>query len=412
MADADLMVGKQMLFTVGTNQHVNGTIKYVGRLAEDPTDQQWVGVELDEAVGRHSGRHYFSCAPKHGLFVKAATAVAASVCSDTGGRMVEPQMGPLFSRYFAGMEAAAFEAGVKLCTPPAQPLDVYDALLIIDMQYDFLPGGAFGVPEGNDILQPLAGLISAGAAAGATMICTRDYHPHDHASFNTQGGPFPPHCLQGGRGSKLCPPIANAMSSARKAYPGLVDIVFKGWHKHVDSFGAFEYSNGLAQGRLVHRQPEESKPCSFLSFTGACQLRCSSLHEDINAPPDVLSADERISLAERLGKRRSLFILGLALDFCVCDTSLTAREAGYENVYIVLDVSASRRHLAQPSQPESNSLSPIPDVRLASQAARPSHVPPIGFLTPPPDLFRKAHDAGVKFCLMADMFPRVVFGKE
>ena len=47
-----------MLFTVGPNQHVNGTIKYIGPLEEDLSGQEWVGVELAEPVGRHSGRQY------------------------------------------------------------------------------------------------------------------------------------------------------------------------------------------------------------------------------------------------------------------------------------------------------------------------------------------------------------------
>ena len=372
--DGSLTVGTQMLFTIGPNQHVNGTIKYIGGLEEDASGQEWVGVELAEPVGRHSGRQYFACAPRHGLFVKAATALAASACSSEAGRLLLPVRGPLFHEYFAGMEAAARDAGVELCTPPPNALGASDALLAIDMQYDFLPGGAFGVPEGNDCIQPISGLLIAGAAAGATMICTRDYHPHDHASFNTQGGPFPPHCLQGSRGSKLCAPIATALTSAKASYPNTVDVVFKGWHRHVDSFGAFPYPEQMAEGRLVQRSPA-GPPCSFLSWTGAAQLTCSALHEDINAPPDVMAAEERVGLAARLGPRRALYISGLAIDFCVCDTALTAREAGYEHVYIVLD------------------------------AARPSHVPPIGFLTPPADLFHKAHAQGVKFCTLEQMFP-------
>ena len=238
--EGSLRIGTQMLFTVGPNQHVNGTIKYIGPLVEDATGTEWVGVELSEPVGRHSGRQYFSCQPKHGLFVKSVTASAASACS-TDGRLVVPFMGPLFTQYFAGLEAAARDAGVALLSKPSARLGEPDAVLFIDMQYDFLPGGAFGVPEGNDTLQPLAGLLSAGAAAGATMIATRDYHPHDHASFKDQGGPFPPHCLQGSRGSRLAATVARALTAAKKAYPDTVDVVFKGWHKHVDSFGAFTY---------------------------------------------------------------------------------------------------------------------------------------------------------------------------
>ena len=366
-----IFVGQTMLFTVGPEQHVNGTVKYLGPLKEDPTGQQWVGVELTEPVGRHSGRQYFECQPRHGLFVRAHTAAAAAACSSC--TLEAPSRGPLFSEYLSGMERAARSHASALCTPPAHRFGAQDALLGIDLQYDFLPGGAFGVPEGDDTLKPIAGLIAAGAAAGGTIIMTRDYHPHDHASFNTQGGPFPPHCLQGSRGSRLQATIARALTAAKRAYPSTVDVVFKGWHRHVDSFGAFPYPDGLAEGRLVHRQPEG---CSFLSWTGAATLCCSALEEDINAPPDVMAAEERRSLGERLGPRRSVFICGLALDFCVIDSALTAKAAGYDDVYIILDVS------------------------------RPSHVPPIGFLTPPADLYLKAVGGGVKFCWLADVFPQ------
>jgi len=358
---------------VGPEQHVMGVVKYIGPLHEDASGVDWVGVELAEPVGRHSGRQYFPCQPKHGLFVKLSTALAAAAGSD--GHMVEPTRGPLFTEYLAGMETAAAEAGTSLFTPPPKRLAADDAVLIIDMQYDFLPDGAFGVPEGNDCLAPIAALIAAGVSAGATIICSRDYHPHDHASFNTEGGPFPPHCLQGSRGSRLAAPIASALTAAKRAAPNLVDVVFKGWHAHVDSFGAFTYTEPMATGRLVQRQIAECEPCSLLSWTGASCLTCSALAEDINAPPDVLAAESRVSLKQRLGDVRALYILGLALDFCVLDSALTAKASGYSDVYIIID------------------------------GARASHVPPIGFLTPPASLFTKAHQAGVRFCIMRDMWP-------
>merc|ERR1719440_899714 len=155
-----LQVGAQMLFTVAADQHVNGTVRYIGPLQEDTTGQEWVGVELAEPVGRHSGRQYFQCQPRHGLFVKAATALAATACGDV--RLTKARIGPLFTEYLAGMEAAASKAGVKLCEVPSARLGKEDAVLGIDLQYDFLPGGAFGVPEGDDTLKPFANLLSAG----------------------------------------------------------------------------------------------------------------------------------------------------------------------------------------------------------------------------------------------------------
>ena len=123
-----------MLFTVGPEQHVMGVVKYIGPLHEDASGVDWVGVELAEPVGRHSGRQYFPCQPKHGLFVKLSTALAAASGSD--GHLIEPQRGPLFTEYLAGMEAAAAAAGVPLFAPPPKRLGANDAVLIIDMQYD------------------------------------------------------------------------------------------------------------------------------------------------------------------------------------------------------------------------------------------------------------------------------------
>lgn len=167
MSSHGLELGQSMLFTVGPDQHVNGTVKYIGPLHEDSSGQDWIGVELAEPVGRHSGRQYFACQPRHGLFVKAATALAASACSDQ--RLITPNRGPLFAEYLGGMEQAARVAGGPLITPPPHRLGAQDAVLGIDLQYDFLPNGAFGVPEGDDTLKSIAGLISAGAATGARV---------------------------------------------------------------------------------------------------------------------------------------------------------------------------------------------------------------------------------------------------
>ena len=101
-------------------------------------------------------------------------------------------------------------------TPAADaPLGPDDALVVIDMQADFLPhdaalnphGGRFGVPEGDHLVGTIVRLIDAATDAGATVVATRDYHPFDHVSFTTQGGPFPAHCVQGTKGSKLVPPM-------------------------------------------------------------------------------------------------------------------------------------------------------------------------------------------------------------
>ena len=114
-----------------------------------------------------------------------------------------------------------------------------DALLVIDMQNDFVPcspanptGGKFGVPEGDAIAPPIAELISFFMQRGASVVATRDYHPHDHASFMGQGGPFPAHCVQGSEGSKFRPVISRALSAAMTAAGAdKVVVAFKAMHE-------------------------------------------------------------------------------------------------------------------------------------------------------------------------------------
>lgn len=72
-----------------------------------------------------------------------------------------------------------------------------DTLIIVDMQYDFLPGGTFAVAGGPTIVPLIANAIEDAHTQGSKVIFTRDYHLLDHISFNTQGGHFPPHCKQG-----------------------------------------------------------------------------------------------------------------------------------------------------------------------------------------------------------------------
>ena len=118
-----------------------------------------------------------------------------------------------------------------------------DALLIIDVQKDFVPrsssnpqGGAFGVSEADAILPLVTSLIAAAADASATIVATRDYHPHDHVSFESNGGAFPPHCLQGSEGAKFMPEVATALGSAyRRLGPERVHVAFKGFHEEVSA---------------------------------------------------------------------------------------------------------------------------------------------------------------------------------
>ena len=252
-------VGTQMTFVVGSNHHVKGTIRYIGPLDEDNSGQDWLGVELVEPVGRHSGRQYFECAERCGLFVKASS---VAKMTDTDPPFHPPRRGPLHEQYEAGMLAVT--GGSTLTTSPPQPIGVGDVLMVMDMQYDFLPGGSFGVPEGDDVIDSVCGLITAAVTAGSTVICTRDYHPHDHASFRKQGGPFPQHCVQGSRGSRLAAPIAAAVAKARSSHPGQVDIAFKGYHRDVRSRMHCPASNALAPTLATYRRAAHGRTTPLL----------------------------------------------------------------------------------------------------------------------------------------------------
>lgn len=75
------------------------------------------------------------------------------------------------------------------------------ALIIVDVQRDFLPGGTLGVPDGDQVIERVNELIDSGAFD--VVLATRDWHPEDHSSFGAQGGPWPPHCVQGTAGAEL-----------------------------------------------------------------------------------------------------------------------------------------------------------------------------------------------------------------
>jgi nicotinamidase/pyrazinamidase len=80
-----------------------------------------------------------------------------------------------------------------------------NALLVIDFQNDFTPGGALAVEGGDEIGEPIQRL----APQFDVVAATRDWHPPDHASFETEGGPWPVHCVQGTRGAELHPAMGD-----------------------------------------------------------------------------------------------------------------------------------------------------------------------------------------------------------
>lgn len=83
-----------------------------------------------------------------------------------------------------------------------------EALVIVDFQNDFAPGGALAVPDGDAI----AARVNELAASGRfdLVVATRDWHPPDHSSFAAQGGPWPEHCVAGSAGAQLHPSLEAA----------------------------------------------------------------------------------------------------------------------------------------------------------------------------------------------------------
>ncbi len=102
-----------------------------------------------------------------------------------------------------------------------------DALIVTDIQIDFLPGGALPVPRGDEVVPVLNEYISLFQSAKAKIFATRDWHPPNHMSFKPFGGPWPMHCVQNSEGAKFHPDlklpkdvtvISKAMDPQREAY--------------------------------------------------------------------------------------------------------------------------------------------------------------------------------------------------
>jgi len=171
--------------------------------------------------------------------------------------------------------------------------DLDSVLLVIDMQYDFMPGGALAVAEGDDLVP----LINRLGQQFRGVVITQDWHPAGHISFASSHpgctpfeiitlpyGPqtlWPDHCIQGSNGAQL---------HAELDLPHAQLILRKGCNPHIDSYSAF-------------------------------------LEADRKTPT---------GLASYLKERgvQNVFVVGLALDFCVAWSALDARAAGFNTLVI------------------------------------------------------------------------------
>lgn len=116
-----------------------------------------------------------------------------------------------------------------------------DALLIVDLQNDFLPGGALAVPNGDRVIAPINALIDLYHGRGLPIYASRDWHPEDHCSFTAQGGPWPPHCVAASEG---------ALFSEALRLPEEAIVVSKALTAQEDAYSAFN-GTGLARSMLA-----------------------------------------------------------------------------------------------------------------------------------------------------------------
>jgi nicotinamidase/pyrazinamidase len=115
-----------------------------------------------------------------------------------------------------------------------------EALVIVDFQNDFTPGGALAVRDGDAIADRLNEL--AADARFELVVATRDWHPEDHGSFAAQGGPWPAHCVQGTEGAELHPSLDRAQLDV---------VVDKGQDPGREGYSGFE---GTDLGELLRER--------------------------------------------------------------------------------------------------------------------------------------------------------------
>ena len=111
-----------------------------------------------------------------------------------------------------------------------------DALIVVDVQNDFMPWGALPVPDGDKVIPMLNEYISIFTKSGAFVVASRDWHPPNHSSFKPYGGIWPVHCVRNTEG---------AMFHKDLKLPKEVYIVSKATSQEKDAYSAFD-DTGLA----------------------------------------------------------------------------------------------------------------------------------------------------------------------
>lgn len=106
-----------------------------------------------------------------------------------------------------------------------------DAVLVVDVQNDFCPGGALAIDRGDEVVAPLNRLIAEAVAAGVPVCFSRCWHPDVHPSFKQYGGEWPPHCIQDTEGARFHPELT---------IPDDAVVVTKGTRFDQDQYSVFD----------------------------------------------------------------------------------------------------------------------------------------------------------------------------
>lgn len=151
-----------------------------------------------------------------------------------------------------------------------------DALLITDIQNDFLPGGALPIKDGDEIIPVLNEYAKLFCDAKLQVFASRDWHPPNHCSFKKQGGSWPPHCIQNTKGARF---------SSDLQLPQTAIVISKATDPNIEAYSVFDGTN---------------------------------FNEQLKAY-----------------RVKRLFLGGLATDYCIVNTAVDALKLGFETVVLM-----------------------------------------------------------------------------
>lgn len=161
------------------------------------------------------------------------------------------------------------------------------ALLIIDVQNDFLPpNGSLAVPAGEEVVPGILELVDDTQQSFDIVVLSRDWHPANHISFKNNGGIWPSHCIQDSEGAKFDDKLARGLAHLNQEYI----VVSKGNKTDVESYSAFLDEQGEPNNNLF----------------------------------DILQEK----------KVKKVTVVGLALDYCVKHSALDSQKLGFDTTVI------------------------------------------------------------------------------